>query len=80
MDDAQIHRAIEELVAEEHRLWEDQARGDHSATDRQRLAVVKVTLDRCWDLLRQRRAYEEHHLDPDAAQTREASVVENYRQ
>ncbi len=80
MNDEQIQRTIEELVAEEHRLWEDQARGGHAETDRQRLAVVKVTLDRCWDLLRQRRAYEEHSLDPDAATLREASVVENYRQ
>jgi hypothetical protein len=80
MDDAQIQRMIEELVAEEHRLWEDQARGGHTATDAQRLRVVKLTLDRCWDLLRQRRAYEEHALDPDAARVRDASVVENYRQ
>ena len=80
MDDAQIQATIEQLVAEEHRLWEDQARGTHTDTDRQRLEVVKVTLDRCWDLLRQRRAYEEHHLDPDAARTRDASVVENYQQ
>ena len=80
MDDAEIQRHIEELVAEEHRLWEDEARGGHTETDRQRLAVVKVALDRYWDLLRQRRAYEEHHLDPDAARTRDASVVENYRQ
>ena len=80
MNDEQIQQTIEALVAEEHRLWEDQARGGHIATDRQRLAMVKVTLDRCWDLLRQRRAYEEHALDPDAARTRDASVVENYRQ
>lgn len=80
MTDEQIQRAIEELVAEEHRLWDDQARGDHSGTDAERLATVKVTLDRYWDLLRQRRAYEEHALDADAARVRDASVVENYRQ
>ncbi len=81
MNDEQIQRAIEELVAEEHRLWEDQARGgDHVASDAERLAVVKVTLDRYWDLLRQRRAYAEHSLDPDAATVRDASVVESYRQ
>jgi hypothetical protein len=80
MDDEQIQRMIEELVAEEHRLWDDQAQGGHIDTDRERLAVVKVTLDRCWDLLRQRRAYKEHHLDADAARARDAAVVENYRQ
>jgi hypothetical protein len=80
MNDEQIHQAIEELVAEEHRLWDDQARGVHGESDAERLRVVKVTLDRYWDLLRQRRAYEEHSLDPDAARVRDASVVENYRQ
>jgi hypothetical protein len=80
MDAEQIQRMIEELVAEEHRLWGDQAKGGHVDTDRERLAVVKVTLDRCWDLLRQRRAYEEHHLDADAARARDAAVVANYRQ
>jgi hypothetical protein len=80
MDDAQIHKMIEDLVAEEHRLWEDQARGGDAAADRQRLAEVKVSLDRCWDLLRQRRAYEEQALDADAARARDESVVENYLQ
>lgn len=27
MNDQQIHEAIESLAAEEHRFWEDQARG-----------------------------------------------------
>jgi Protein of unknown function (DUF2630) len=80
MDDAQIHTIIEELVAEEHRLWADEAGGGDAGADRRRLAEVKITLDRCWDLLRQRRAYEEHGLDPDAARARDESVVENYQQ
>lgn len=80
MNDEQIHQAIEALVAEEHRLWDDEARGGHPESDAERLTVVKVTLDRYWDLLRQRRAYEENHLDPEAAHRRDAGVVENYRQ
>ena len=80
MDDAQIHKTIEELVAEEHRLWADEAGGGDVVADRQRLAEVKVTLDKCWDLLRQRRAYEEHGLDPNAASARDELVVENYQQ
>jgi hypothetical protein len=80
MDDAQIHKVIEDLVAEEHRLWDDEASGGEVGADRQRLAEVKVTLDRCWDLLRQRRAYEEQGLDPSAASARDESVVENYQQ
>lgn len=80
MNDQQIHRAIEELVAEEHRLWEAQAAGEHSEAARGKLAELKVSLDSCWDLLRQRQAREEHGLNTDDATTREESVVENYLQ
>ena len=80
MDDAAIHSMIEDLVAEEHRLWEDEANGGNSEADRQKLAEVKVALDKCWDLLRQRRAFTENKLDPDAATERDESVVENYLQ
>jgi hypothetical protein len=80
MDDKQIHDMIEALVAEEHRLWDDEAHGGDVEADRARLETIRVTLDRCWDLLRQRRGYEEFGLDADAAKTRDASVVENYRQ
>ena len=80
MDDTQIHSHIEELVAEEHSLWERESQGDVSDADRQRLAAVKVELDQYWDLLRQRRALEEFHLDADAATPRDPQVVENYEQ
>jgi hypothetical protein len=39
-----------------------------------------VTLDQCWDLLRQRRARREFGLDPDGASARAADTVENYKQ
>jgi hypothetical protein len=80
VDDEQIHKMIEDLVAEEHRLWEDEAAGGNADADRRRLAEVKVALDKCWDLLRQRRAYAEQALDPDAARVRDESTVENYLQ
>jgi hypothetical protein len=80
VDDAQIHSMIEQLVAEEHRLWQDEANGGNTEEDSKKLAEVKVALDKCWDLLRQRRAYSENRLDPDAAQPRDESVVENYLQ
>jgi len=80
MDDAEIHRRIEELVAEEHRLWDDESSGGASEDDRRRLDALKVTLDQCWDLLRQRRALGGAGLDPDAAQVRDESVVERYHQ
>jgi hypothetical protein len=80
MDDPQIHGSIEQLVAEEHELWEREATGAASDEDRRRLQEVKVSLDQCWDLLRQRRALRETGYDPDAAQVRRAEVVENYQQ
>jgi hypothetical protein len=80
MDETQIHRRIEELVAEEHRLWDDEAAGGAGDDDRRRLQELKVTLDQCWDLLRQRRALARAGLDPDAARVRDESVVERYEQ
>jgi len=80
MDDAQIHARIEELVSEEHELWDVQATGNATEGDRRRLAEVKLSLDRCWDLLRQRRALEEFTMDPEAARARSEETVEGYEQ
>jgi hypothetical protein len=44
------------------------------------LQAVEVELDRCWDLLRQRRALREAGSDPDAAHARDANTVEGYLQ
>lgn len=71
---------IQELVQEEHRLFEQGERGTVEEGDRQRLAQVQVELDQCWDLLRQRRALRNAGLDPNSAQVRPARVVENYEQ
>jgi hypothetical protein len=80
MDDSQIHGTIEQLVAEEHELWEREAAGNVSQADRQRLQDLQVSLDQCWDLLRQRRALREAGGDPDAAAVRRPEVVESYEQ
>jgi hypothetical protein len=45
-----------------------------------RLDELKVSLDQCWDLLRQRRALREAGRDPDDAGVRPAEVVERYEQ
>lgn len=71
---------IQQLVEEEHRLFEQGERGTVGGMDRQKLAQVQVELDQCWDLLRQRRARREVGLDPNMAQVRPAQVVENYEQ
>jgi hypothetical protein len=80
MDDSQIHGTIEQLVAEEHELWERESSGNATDADRRRLQELKVSLDQCWDLLRQRRALRESGLDPDVADARAPEVVEGYEQ
>jgi len=80
MDNSQIHSSIEQLVTEEHELWQREAAGEASEADRQRLRDLKVSLDQCWDLLRQRRALREAGRDPDAADVRRAEVVARYEQ
>ena len=67
---------IEELVTEEKKLY---AQGEMSDAERERLAKINVELDRCWDLLCQRRALREYGRDPDEAEVRPAKVVENYK-
>jgi Protein of unknown function (DUF2630) len=80
MDDSQIHGSIEKLVAEEHELWGRESDGTATDDDRRRLAGIKVSLDECWDLLRQRRARRDAGQDPDTAAARDPSVVERYEQ
>ena len=78
--DQPILAHIQQLVEEEHRLFERGEHGSMEETDRQRLAVVQVELDQCWDLLRQRRALRGAGRDPDDAHIRPAKVVEGYEQ
>jgi hypothetical protein len=80
MDDSQIHSRIEQLVAEEHRLWDAEEQGGGTEEERRRLAELKVSLDQCWDLLRQRRGLREAGRDPDDASLRSEQTVEQYRQ
>jgi Protein of unknown function (DUF2630) len=78
--DDEIRARIEELVSEEHRLWDAEARGEATEDDRRRLDGLRLTLDQCWDLLRQRRALAEFGLDADTARARPPEVVERYEQ
>ena len=84
MSDESIAGQIDRLVAEEKDLRgrEQKDREDAGSLekDRERLRAVEVELDRCWDLLRQRRAREEFGQDPDDAEARSAGTVENYKQ
>jgi len=84
MSDESIAARIEKLVTEEHELRDreaaDSSDEDALAGDRQRLQDVEVELDRCWDLLRQRRALRDAGSDPDLAEARDADTVERYQQ
>jgi predicted transcriptional regulator len=80
MNDDELHRRIDELVAEEHRLERAHVGQALSEAEHQRLNELAVQLDRYWDLLRQRDARRRAGLDPDVAQERSADVVEGYRQ
>jgi Protein of unknown function (DUF2630) len=80
MDDPEIHAGIEQMVEEEHELWRRESDGTATDLDRRRLAELKVALDQCWDLLRQRRALRESGLDADSATLRSSEVVERYQQ
>jgi hypothetical protein len=80
MNAGDIQAHIEELVAEEHRLFDKAAETALDETERQRLTDVNVQLDRYYDLLRQRRAREEFAQDAEAAHLRSGDTVEKYLQ
>jgi Protein of unknown function (DUF2630) len=75
--DQSVLKTITKLVAEEETLYAQQPMDDHAVA---RVEALKVELDQCWDLLRQRRALREFGKDPDQAAVRPASVVEKYEQ
>ena len=84
MSDQSISARIERLVHEEHEL---RGREERDGTDadalegeRERLREVEVELDRCWDLLRQRRARRSAGQDPDDSSLRNPDTVEHYLQ
>jgi uncharacterized protein DUF2630 len=75
--DESILAKIQGLVHAEQSLYGQNELSDH---DQVRLEKIKVELDQCWDLLRQRDARREFGQDPDRAKVRPASVVERYKQ
>jgi hypothetical protein len=84
MSDESIAARIESLVSEEQQLrsreQDDRTDRERLEADQDRLRSVQIELDRCWDLLRQRRAREEFGQDPNEAQVRDADTVERYLQ
>jgi hypothetical protein len=80
MDDTEIIKTIDELVAEEKELRTQHSLQPLEEREAARLREVEASLDQCWDLLRQRRARREFGLDPDDTEARDPAVVEHYRQ
>jgi hypothetical protein len=81
MTDPDIFERINALSAEEERLFDAAGDGSGLSTeDVDRLAAIKVELDRAYDLLHQREAKRAAGLDPSDATTRSADIVERYEQ
>ena len=81
MQDEDIMTRVRHLVDEERTLRERLQRGEISVEEEHaRLRAMEDTLDQCWDLLRQRRALRDAGEDPDHAEVRPRSEVEDYEQ
>ena len=77
MDDGQVLKHIKELTEKEEQLY---SKGNLSDKEVQRLGQMKVELDQCWDLLRQRQALRTAGKNADDAKVRPPDVVEKYEQ
>ena len=81
MDDTEILHRIQGLVEEEHHLTQrGEEEGGLNGDEHARMKALEVSLDQCWDLLRQRRARRSAGLNPDEATVRNESIVENFKQ
>jgi hypothetical protein len=80
MNDTEILKQITELVNEEHQLMNQAESGGLDDSEHARMKALEVSLDQCWDLLRQRRARRHAGLNPDEAQVRDESIVEHFQQ
>ena len=81
MTDPDIFEYINNLSAEEERLYAEASDGSGLSTEASaRLETIKVELDRCFDLLHQRQARRAAGLDPSEAELRPVEIVERYQQ
>jgi hypothetical protein len=80
MKDGGVLQHIEQLVNEEHELLQQAEHGGLDDDQHARLKELEVSLDQCWDLLRQRRARQHVGQNPDEAKVRDAAIVEHYQQ
>lgn len=80
MEDRDVVAEIDRLADEEHRLERAHVGQPLSEAEVVRLRELEVALDRCWDLLRQRRARRQAGLDPEDVKLRSEATVEGYQQ
>jgi Protein of unknown function (DUF2630) len=77
MEDKKVFAHIKELTDEETRLYEKSNLTDQEV---KQLNKMKIELDQCWDLLRQRHALRDAGKNPNEAKVRPPNIVENYEQ
>jgi hypothetical protein len=81
MADTDIFEYVNALSNEEEQLYERAGDGTGlSDGERDRLQAIKVELDRCYDLLHQRRGRRDASQNPSEATLRTARTVEGYEQ
>ena len=80
MNDTEILKHITDLVNEEHELMNKSEGVGLNDEQEARMKALEVSLDQCWDLLRQRRARRNAGLNPDEALVRDPNIVEHYQQ
>lgn len=73
--DKDVHDRINTLANEEHELFSKEARGEATHAERERLKEIEIQLDRCWDLLHQRRARRAAGLDVGDLRVRETETL-----
>ena len=78
MDDQKVLDQINALAHEERQLLDRESRGAATDAEIARLKRLEVSLDQCWDLLRQRRALREFGRNPEEARLRDEKTVEGY--
>lgn len=77
MEDNQILNHIKNLTEHEEKLWGKENLSDEEVD---KLHKIKLELDQCWDLLRQRRALRDVGENPDKAEARDIDTIENYEE
>jgi len=80
MTDVELMQHITQLVNEEHALMQQSEGVGLDDEEHARMKQLEVSLDQCWDLLRQRRARRHAGLNPDEAHERPETIVEHYQQ